>query len=105
MGFFRSRFGGANREESATATATATAVDANEITDGKLTFVAAQGGNDSLPAYQEAFGAPVESQSPFGYAVGPVTIIFLNISKMVGTGVYSTRTYSPHGVLLMQLRC
>ena len=66
-------------------------VEANEISDGHLTYVAEQGGNNALPSYQEALGAPVESQSPFGYAVGPVTIIFLNISKMIGTGVYSTR--------------
>jgi hypothetical protein len=38
--------------------------------------------------YQEASGAPVETQSPLGYTVGPVTIIFLNLSKMVGTGEY-----------------
>ncbi|KAK3308339.1 amino acid permease-domain-containing protein [Chaetomium strumarium] len=49
-----------------------------------------KGGNDSPPSYQEASGAPVESQSPLGYNVGAVTIIFLNVSKMTGTGVYST---------------
>lgn len=89
MSFFRSRFGGGGgKEDRATTT---TVVEANEINDGNLTYVAEQGGNNALPSYQEALGAPVESQSPFGYAVGPVTIIFLNISKMIGTGVYSTR--------------
>lgn len=62
-----------------------------EISDGDLKYVVEKGGNDSLPSYQEASGAPVERESPLGYAVGPVTIIFLNISKMIGTGVYSTR--------------
>ena len=59
--------------------------------EGSLEFTVAQGANDSLPSYQEASGAPVETNSPLGYFVGPVTIIFLNISMMVGTGVYSTR--------------
>jgi hypothetical protein len=62
--------------------------------DGTLKYTFAKGGNDSPPAYQEASGAPVESRSPLGYAVGPATIVFLNVSKMVGTGVYSTRESS-----------
>lgn len=62
-----------------------------EIQDGNLKYVVEKGGNDSLPSYQEASGAPVEVNSPLGYTVGPITIVFLNISKMVGTGVYSTR--------------
>ncbi|EON98435.1 putative high affinity methionine permease protein [Phaeoacremonium minimum UCRPA7] len=41
-------------------------------------------------ASEEATGAPVEIDSPLGYQVGAVTIIFLNISKMIGTGIYST---------------
>ncbi|KAF3047948.1 hypothetical protein E8E11_008899 [Didymella keratinophila] len=49
-----------------------------------------KGGNTSEIAYQEASGAPVESDSPLGYSVGAVTIIFLNLSKMIGTGIYST---------------
>lgn len=60
------------------------------LTEGSLEFTVAQGGNDSLPSYQEASGAPVEIDSPLGYFVGPVTVIFLNISTMIGTGVYST---------------
>jgi hypothetical protein len=28
-----------------------------------------------------------------GYSVGAITIIFLNLSKMIGTGIYSTRKY------------
>ena len=67
--------------------------DQNEtvfLTEGKLQYAREKGANDSSPSYQEASGAPVEAQSPLGYHVGPITIIFLNLSKMVGTGVYST---------------
>jgi hypothetical protein len=58
---------------------------------GRLKFVREKGQNDSSPSYQEATGAPVEVNSPLGYFVGPATIIFLNVSQMIGTGVYSTR--------------
>lgn len=61
---------------------------------GDLKFTVEQGGNGSMPSYQEVSGAPVETISSLGYAVGPVTIIFMNISQMVGTGVYSTRASS-----------
>lgn len=76
---------------------TTTSIDAAPgavLTEGSLEFTVAQGGNNSLPSYQEASGAPVETTSPFGYFVGPVTIVFLNISMMVGTGVFSTRKTS-----------
>lgn len=65
----------------------------NFIADGDLKYAIEQSGNGSGPTYQEASGAPVETHSPLGYAVGPITIMFLNISKMIGTGVYSTRKY------------
>ena len=68
-------------------------LDAGEVSDGSLKYTLEKGGNDSPPSYQEASGAPVETSSPLGYSVGPATIIFLNISKMIGTGVYSTRGY------------
>ncbi|KUI59641.1 High-affinity methionine permease [Cytospora mali] len=62
-----------------------------EVSDGSLHYVQVDhAGNGSGPTYQEASGAPVEVNSPLGYDVGPVTIIFLNISMMIGTGVYST---------------
>jgi len=67
--------------------------DSAEVTDGSLKYTLEKGGNDSPESYQEASGAPVERQSPLGYDVGAVTIIFLNVSKMIGTGVYSTREY------------
>ncbi|KAL1872439.1 hypothetical protein VTK73DRAFT_1517 [Phialemonium thermophilum] len=92
MSFFRrpfSRRKGDDGQDNQTSTAPAV-VDEAEISDGSLHFVFEKAGNDSQPSYQEASGAPVEVQSPLGYAVGPVTIIFLNISKMIGTGVYST---------------
>lgn len=53
-------------------------------------YVAEKAGNDSGTTYQEATGAPVEINSPLGYNVGPVTIICLNVSMMIGTGIYST---------------
>ena len=65
------------------------------LSDGSLKYVAQKGGNGSLPSYQEASGAPVETRSPLGYEVGPITIVFLNLSKMIGTGVYTTRKYYP----------
>jgi hypothetical protein len=68
--------------------------DAGEVSDGSLYYVGEKAGNDSGVAYQEATGAPVETDSPLGYEVGATTIIFLNISKMIGTGVFSTRTLS-----------
>lgn len=64
----------------------------NVFKAGGLAFVAEQGGNGSLPTYQEATGAPIEQESPLGYKVQWFTIIFLNIGQMIGTGVFSTRT-------------
>jgi hypothetical protein len=90
MPFPRFRFGGSDDKN---ATGTSTAVEEVELSDGSFKYVVEKGGNDSVPSYQEASGAPVEIKSPFGYAVGPITIIFLNLSKMVGTGIYSTRMY------------
>ncbi|KAH7024477.1 high-affinity methionine permease [Microdochium trichocladiopsis] len=58
--------------------------------DGNLAFVREKAGNDSGPQYQEAVGAPVESNSPLGYNVGWVTVIFLNVNQMIGTGIFST---------------
>jgi hypothetical protein len=58
-----------------------------------LQYTTEVGGNTSRATYQEASGAPIEVNSPLGYSVGPVTVIFLNLSKMIGTGVFSTRVY------------
>ncbi|PGH00807.1 hypothetical protein GX51_05584 [Blastomyces parvus] len=40
--------------------------------------------------FQEGNGAPVEQASPLGYHVGWFGILFLNVSQMVGTGIFST---------------
>ncbi|KAK2059581.1 high-affinity methionine permease [Colletotrichum caudatum] len=60
------------------------------IRDGDLAYTRAKGGNGSKPSYQEAVGAPVESESPLGYHVNWIAVIFLNINMMIGTGVFST---------------
>ncbi|KAJ9236333.1 hypothetical protein DTO166G5_4095 [Paecilomyces variotii] len=65
-------------------------IDGSIIDSGSLKFTLEAGENSSLPTYQEASGAPVEVKSPLGYSVGPITIICLNLSKMIGTGVFST---------------
>ncbi|KAK7709098.1 hypothetical protein SLS57_008824 [Botryosphaeria dothidea] len=64
--------------------------DSGAVKTGSLEYIAEQGGNGSLPTYQEASGAPIEAQSPLGYKVKWYTIIFLNIGQMIGTGVFST---------------
>lgn len=86
MSFFRRPF-----SQRATATTTEVRDEEGEITDGSLDFVAEKGGNDSGVSYQEASGAPVESQSPLGYHANTLFLIFLNVGKMIGTGVFSTR--------------
>lgn len=68
-------------------------IDPGEFSDGSLKYVGERGGNDAPLTYQEATGAPVENDSPLGYSVGPVTIVLLNVTYMIGTGIYSTRKY------------
>lgn len=46
---------------------------------------------DGVLVQQDGNGAPVEQVSPLGYHVGWAGILFLNVSQMVGTGVFSTR--------------
>ncbi|KAM5344861.1 hypothetical protein ACJ41O_010723 [Fusarium nematophilum] len=53
------------------------------IQDGGLAYTRVKGGNGSKPSYQEAVGAPVESDSPLGYNVGWVTVIFLNVTASI----------------------
>ena len=65
--------------------------DVSVLRDGDLAYVREKGGNDSGPSYQEAVGAPVEGSSPLGYHVGWLTVIFLNVNQMIGTGIFSTR--------------
>lgn len=54
-------------------------------------YISETGGNNAPPTYQDASGAPIENKSPLGYSVGPVTITLLNITMMIGAGIYSTR--------------
>jgi hypothetical protein len=67
------------------------AAGTNFIKGGEFQYAAEQAGNGSGLSYQEVSGAPVEINSPLGYSVGPITLLFLNISMMIGTGIYSTR--------------
>ncbi|KAF7189196.1 High-affinity methionine permease [Pseudocercospora fuligena] len=88
---FRNRFKPGNDGDRNTSTVqSVTASGDVQVSDGDLKYVGQQGGNDAPVGYQETSGAPVEVQSPLGYSVGPVTIVFLNLSKMVGTGIFST---------------
>lgn len=64
-----------------------------EISAGSTQYIGEKGGNDAPPTYQDASGAPVENNSPLGYSVGPVTITLLNITMMIGAGIYSTRMF------------
>lgn len=59
--------------------------------DGSLHYTVDEGINNAKVTYQEASGAPVETKSPLGYSVGWMTVLCLNVSMMVGTGVFSTR--------------
>ncbi|KAL9065208.1 MAG: hypothetical protein Q9157_007551 [Trypethelium eluteriae] len=83
---------GIRRKRDVHVSATGVDVDApsDTVSEGSLKFTFEQGGNNSDPSYQEASGAPVERRSPLGYSAGPIAIIMLNLSKMVGTGIYST---------------
>ncbi|KAI4860411.1 amino acid transporter [Hypoxylon rubiginosum] len=64
--------------------------DVSVIHDGDLAYTMERAGNGSKPSYQEAAGAPVESKSPLGYHVGWLTVVFLNVNQMIGTGIFST---------------
>jgi hypothetical protein len=48
---------------------------------------------EGVAVYQDGNGAPVEQVSPLGYHVGWAGILFLNVSQMVGTGIFSTREF------------
>jgi amino acid permease len=40
--------------------------------------------------HKNAGGAPIEDESPMGKELGWWSIVFLNISMMIGTGIFST---------------
>ncbi|KAE8364441.1 amino acid permease-domain-containing protein [Aspergillus caelatus] len=60
------------------------------IQDGEVKYTAAEGINSTSVTYQDASGAPVETDSPLGYSVSFWTSLCLNINQMVGTGIFST---------------
>ncbi|KAF4124867.1 High affinity methionine permease, partial [Geosmithia morbida] len=60
------------------------------VSDGHELYVGTKGGNDAPPTYQDISGAPIERESPLGYSVGPATITLLNVTMMIGAGIYST---------------
>ncbi|KAE8346699.1 hypothetical protein BDV24DRAFT_147360 [Aspergillus arachidicola] len=60
------------------------------IQDGSIKYTAAEGINSTSVTYQDASGAPVETDSPLGYSVSFWTSLCLNINQMVGTGIFST---------------
>ena len=88
-----SAFHAESKHPVATENAGARATVHGVLRNGDLAYTAEYGGNGSDPSYQETSGAPVERDSPLGYHVGWFTIIFLNVGQMIGTGVFSTRTY------------
>lgn len=63
--------------------------------DGHLKFVAEQGHNGGGATYQDAYGAPVETTNPLGYEVGWWSALFLNITMLIGTGIFSFRESLP----------
>ncbi|CAG8275050.1 unnamed protein product [Penicillium salamii] len=67
------------------------AFDERIIKDSGTTFTAAEGFNSTAVTYQDAAGAPVETNSPLGYSVSFWTSLCLNINQMIGTGIFSTR--------------
>ncbi|KAF7586229.1 hypothetical protein BBP40_009213 [Aspergillus hancockii] len=70
--------------------------DTIQDNDGKYT--AAEGINSTAVNYQDASGAPVETNSPLGYSVSFWTSFCLNINQMVGTGIFSTPASILQGV-------
>lgn len=59
--------------------------------DGSSRYTVEEGINNAKLTYQDAGGAPIESKSPLGYSVGWLSVLFLNMNMMIGTGVFSTR--------------
>ncbi|KAL1413321.1 hypothetical protein Q8F55_001080 [Vanrija albida] len=61
------------------------------VVKGELEYIGEEGGNNAgYATYQEVHGAPVEAVNPLGYQVGFWTTLFLNISMLIGTGIFST---------------
>lgn len=58
---------------------------------GHGSFVGEQGGNGAQVTIQDVWGAPVEGKNPLGYSVGWWSALFLNITMLIGTGIFSFR--------------
>ncbi|OXG18472.1 high-affinity methionine permease [Cryptococcus neoformans Tu259-1] len=56
---------------------------------GHGSFVGEQGGNGAQVTIQDVWGAPVEGKNPLGYSVGWWSALFLNITMLIGTGIFS----------------
>ncbi|KAJ5085214.1 hypothetical protein N7532_009985 [Penicillium argentinense] len=65
-------------------------LETSAIENGPPKYIAAEGLNSTTVTYQDASGAPVESQSPLGYQVSFMAALCLNINQMIGTGIFST---------------
>lgn len=57
----------------------------------QLDYVGEKGGNEAEETIQTTAGAPVEVRNPLGYNVGFWTTLLINVSHLVGTGIFSTR--------------
>ncbi|WOO78733.1 High-affinity methionine permease [Vanrija pseudolonga] len=60
------------------------------VIKGDLQYVGESGHNNAEVTYQNVDGAPVEVTNPLGYHVGWWTAFFLNVSMIIGTGIFST---------------
>ncbi|KAL1410619.1 hypothetical protein Q8F55_004636 [Vanrija albida] len=60
------------------------------VIKGDLQFVGEAGHNVKDVTYQNVDGAPVEVTNPLGYNVGTWTAFLLNVSMIIGTGIFST---------------
>ncbi|TXT11197.1 hypothetical protein VHUM_01948 [Vanrija humicola] len=56
----------------------------------QLDYVGEKGGNGAEETIQTTTGAPVEVRNPLGYNVGFWTTLLINVSHLVGTGIFST---------------
>jgi len=63
------------------------------IIEGDTQFIGEKGGNGAETTYQDVSGAPVESDNPLGYNVGWWSALFLNITMIIGTGIFSFRMF------------
>ncbi|KAJ5901476.1 amino acid transporter [Penicillium taxi] len=60
------------------------------IDNGGSKFTVTVGMNSTNATYQDASGAPIETDSPLGYSISTWTSLCLNVNQMIGTGIFST---------------